>query len=70
MGNVTRHRDYDDERSSTNKRRRSRGHDSSFDDHKAKQRVGPVPAHRMAEGGLTLLNVDLCRLHPCHIQHL
>ena len=32
--------------------------------------TGPVPAHHMAEGGRTLLNVDLCRLHPCCIQHL
>ena len=32
--------------------------------------AGPAPAHRMAKGGLTLLNVDLCRLHPCCIRHL
>ena len=32
--------------------------------------AGPVPACRVAEGGHTLLNVDLCHLHPCRIQHL
>ena len=33
-------RDRDDECSSTNKRGRSHGHDSSFDDRKVKQRHG------------------------------
>ena len=32
--------------------------------------VGPAPARRVAKGRCTLLNVDLCRLHPCRIQHL
>ena len=32
--------------------------------------TGPVPVHCMAAGGCTLLNADLCRLHPCRIQHL
>ena len=32
--------------------------------------TGPAPACRMAKGGLTLLNADHCRLHPCRIQHL
>ena len=32
--------------------------------------VGPAPAHRTAKGRLTLLNVDLCCLHPCCIRHL
>ena len=31
--------------------------------------VGPAPARRVAKGGLTLLNVDLCHLHPCCIRH-
>ena len=32
--------------------------------------AGPAPARRTAKGRLTLLNVDLCRLHPCCIRHL
>ena len=32
--------------------------------------AGPVLVHRTATGGRTPLNVDLCRLHPCRIQHL
>ena len=32
--------------------------------------TGPVPVHRMATGGHTPPNVDLCCLHPCRIQHL
>ena len=32
--------------------------------------MGPVPACCVAAGGRTLLNVDLCCLHPCCIQHL
>ena len=32
--------------------------------------TGPAPAQRAAKGGHTLLNVNLCRLHPCRIQHL
>ena len=45
-------RDYDDERSNTNKHGRLRGHDSSFDDCKAKQWCGasasPLHGHRWA----------------------
>ena len=38
----------------------------------AKQSRGvvPVPVHRVATGGHTPLNADLCHLHPCHIPHL
>ena len=36
----------------------------------ASRGVGPVPVHRMATGGRTPLNVNLCHLHPCRIQHL
>ena len=69
-GHSPRCRDHDDECSSTNKCRRSRGHDSSFDDRKVKQRrMGPAPARHAAKGGLTLLNVDLCHLHPCCTRH-
>ena len=32
--------------------------------------AGPVPVHHVAAGGHTPLNVNLCRLHPCRIQHL
>ena len=32
--------------------------------------AGPVPVHRTATGGRTPLNIDICHLHPCPIQHL
>ena len=32
--------------------------------------TGTAPARHVAEGRCTLLNVDLCRLHPCCIRHL
>ena len=32
--------------------------------------TGPVPVHRAAAGGHTPPNINLCHLHPCHIQHL
>ena len=32
--------------------------------------VGPAPARHVAEGGRTLLKIDLCCLHPCRIRHL
>ena len=31
--------------------------------------AGPVPARHVAKGELTLLNVNLCHLHPCCIRH-
>ena len=31
--------------------------------------MGPVLVHREVAEGCTPPNVDLCHLHPCHIQH-